>query len=118
MPPEPTGTLGERLAYAVFGALTGAAYGCLIALVVFLVTKVGHESIVVWSAAVFSVLGFFFGNFIIEALLSLLHFLWGLACALTEQARPIEESTASGHLRSFMLLGFGTGVVLLLWSYF
>jgi hypothetical protein len=23
-----------------------------------------------------------------------------------------------GHLRSFMLLGFGTGLVLVLWSYF
>ncbi len=111
-------TLGNRLAYAVFGALTGAAYGCLIAIGVYLVTEVGHKDIIAWSAVVFAVLGFFFGNFIIEALLSLIHFLWGLACALTEQARPMEESSATGHLRSFMLLGFGTGMVLLLWSYF
>jgi hypothetical protein len=118
MQPEPAETLGDRLAYSVFGALTGAAYGCLIALGVFFMTEVGHKDIIAWSAAVFAVLGFFFGNFIIEALLSLLHFLWGLACALTEQARPIEQSTATGHLRSFMLLGFGTGLVLLLWIYF
>jgi hypothetical protein len=34
--------LGDRLAYAEFGALTGAACGCLIALGVYLVTEVGQ----------------------------------------------------------------------------
>jgi len=111
-------SLADRMAFAAFGALTGAGYGCLIALGVYLVTETGHPDLIAWSAGVFAVLGFFFGNFILEALLSLIHCLWGLACALTEQARPIEERTATGHLRSFMLLGFGTGLVLVLWGWF
>lgn len=118
MQSEPDTTLIDRIAFSFFGGLTGAAYGALITLAIYIATEQGHPNIISWSAGVFACLGFFFGNFIAEAFLALIHFLWGLFCALTEQARPIEDNSAQGHLRSFLLLGFGTGLMLLLWSYF
>lgn len=111
---NPSDTLSERFFHAVVGALTGAAYGLLIAIAIFLVKEAWHAPIVGWSAGVFAILGFFFGNVVIEALLALIHFVWGLLngyASASEWERPRDDGT-TGYLRSVMLLGFGTGVVL------
>lgn len=112
--PKPTDTLTEHLFLSGIGALTGAAYGLLIALAIFLIKDAWHAPIIGWSAIVFAVLGFFFGNVVFEALLALIHFVWGLLngfITFTEWERPKNDDTTD-YLRSVMLLGFGTGVVL------
>lgn len=107
----------DRLALAFFGGLTGAAYGGLIALFVYISTKQWHPALILWSAGVFAGLGGFFGNLVAEAALALIHFVWGLACAFSEQAQPFRKGLVQGYLRTFLLLGFGTGLALLLWWY-
>lgn len=111
-------TLFDRFAFALIGALTGAAYGVLIALAMSFFTEQSHWRVIWWSMAVFACMGFFSGNFLVEAVLLLLHFLWGLFSAVVDDDRLIHDHSASNHWRAFALVGFGTGVVLLLWWYF
>ena len=106
----------ERLAFALIGGLCGAVYGALIALAVFLITEVGHPALIGWSVAVFAGLGFFFGNFMLDVLLAFLHVVWGVLCAFSDKGYHPQDAGEGAHLRSFLLLGFGTGTVLMLWS--
>lgn len=114
MPHKTKLTLIDRVAFAFFGGLTGAAYGVLISLVLYFAAKTWYPDTIGWSAAVFGCLGFFFGNLIGEAFLALVHFVWGLIQGLSWEARPIEDGSAKGYLRAFMFIGFGTGLVLLI----
>ena len=120
---EANPTIADRFAMSFFSAITGALYGVLLWLVAFYFTHSYHPSIIAWSVGVFGVLGIFFGNFILEALLALLHFLWGAIMGfsvfsihgwLAETWAFFDENT-SKHLKAFVLVGFGTGLVIGFW---
>lgn len=115
MRPEPEAGMFDRLGFVLVGGLTGAAYGGLLTLLVYLATGTAQLRIVGWSAVVFAGLGYGFGNFIVAALLSLVHFLWGLGCALADRPPPPPADGPRNYLGNILLLGFGTGLVLLLW---
>jgi integral membrane sensor domain MASE1 len=115
---EAPATLFDRFALALLGAFTGALYGAAIAFALFAVTGQGEAHIVGLSSAVFAALGIFFGNVVVDALLVLIHFLWGLACGVAGEERLLGDGSVRGLLRSVLLLGFGTGLVLLLRTYF
>lgn len=113
----------DRLFMSFFAAITGGLYGVLLWLVAFYFTHSYHPSIIAWSVGVFGVLGIFFGNLILEALLALLHFLWGALMGfsvfsfhewLVETWALFDEHT-SKHLKAFVLVGFGTGLVIGFW---
>ncbi len=113
----------DRLVMSFFAAITGGLYGVLLWLAAFYFTHSYHPSIIAWSVAVFGVLGIFFGNLILEALLVLLHFLWGALMGfsvfsfrawLAETWAFFDEDT-SKHLKAFVLVGFGTGLVIGFW---
>ena len=108
----------ERLAFAFIGGICGAVYGALIALAVFFFTAVGHPELIGWSIAVFACLGFFCGNFMMDVLLAFLHLVWGVLCAFSGQGYHPEDAGSGAHLQSFLLLGFGTGAVFLLWWWY
>lgn len=118
MSDEPEVTWTDRSAFAFIGALTGAAYGALIALAMFLVTEHSHLRVIWWSALVFACMGFISGNFLVEALLGLLHFLWGFFSGVVDDDRLVDDHNAPNHLRAFALMGLGTGFVLLLWWHY
>jgi hypothetical protein len=107
----------ERLFDAAVGALAGAVWGLLMATAIFLSTETWHATLIGWSAGVFGLIGFLFSNFAFEALLALIHFLWGVLNGIASAetfSRP-HDSGEKGYLRSVLLLGFGTGIVLSIW---
>jgi hypothetical protein len=108
----------DRIAFSFVGAVTGALYGIPIVLLVYFFTDHVHFSLVGWSAVVFGALGIFYRNLIGEAFLAILHFLVGVYAALSEQpsaVKTIAKGSPDVHLRAFLLVGFGTGLVLALW---
>ncbi|HOY69813.1 MAG TPA: hypothetical protein PL131_00925 [Methylotenera sp.] len=122
--PETKITITERIVMTFFGGITGGLYGFILWLIAFYITESYHSSIITWSIAVFSVLGMMFGNFILEAFLAFLHFIWGMVRGLStyipgyyrrHDLPPIYEDDMLSHLKAFALVGFGTGIVLLLW---
>lgn len=115
--PETNLTILDRLAMSFFGGITGAAYGVILWVLAFYFTSSSHPSLIVWSAFVFASLGIFFGNFIVEAFLAILHFLSGLFSAFGEYWPSSKYETTENYLHSFYLLGIGTGLVLLIWWY-
>jgi hypothetical protein len=117
MSDESDSTLLDRLAFSFIGALTGAAYGLLITVAMLWVTEQSHWRVIGWSAAVFACMGFFSGNFLLEAALGLVHFLWGLLQGLADSPGLSQDSTTHNYLRAFGLVGFGTGIVFMLWWY-
>ena len=106
----------ERFAFALIGGICGAVYGALLALAVFFITAVSHPALIGWSVAVFACLGYFWGNFMLEMLLALLHLVWGLLCAFSGKGYHPEDAGPGAHLKGFLILGFGTGTVFMLWS--
>jgi hypothetical protein len=121
MPPDlhddPTTTLVDRLAFALLGALAGAVYGGLMAGVVYWVTRASHVEFITFAAGVFGVMGFFFGNFVLQALLSLVHFFWHMASMELGNTHGVDDRVAQRPLRNFLLLGLGTAVVFVLWRF-
>jgi MFS family permease len=117
MNPTPEDTLIERVLTMILGGFCGLVYGFLIAVLVGLVTDQFSGRIVGWSTGVFAVAGFVYGNIIMEALLGLLHFFVGLANGLTENERFEPEREAEPHLRAFALVGFFTGLIILVAVY-
>jgi hypothetical protein len=115
--PETNLTFLDRLAMSFFGGVTGALYGVFLWVLAFYFTSTSHPSLIAWSTVVFASLGVFFGNFIAEAFLALLHFLCGLFSAFAEYWPSSKYETTENHLHSFYLLGIGTGLVLLFWWY-
>ncbi len=107
----------ERLAFAFIGGICGAVYGAMLALAVFFITAVGYPALIGWSVAVFACLGFFCGNFMLEVLLAFLHLVWGVLCAFSGKGYHPEDAGPGAHLKSFLLLGFGTGTVFMLLSW-
>lgn len=119
----------ERLGMAIIGGVTGGLYGVILWLLAFYFTESYHLNIIIWSVGIFGVLGMLFGNFIIEAFLAFLHFMWGLLLALSHfsayggasayhEKPPLYEADASKNLKAFALLGFGTGLVISCWWFF
>ena len=110
-------TITDRLAQSFFGGLTGAIYGVILWVFASYFTGKLHASLIACSAFVFASLGVFFGNFIVDTLLVLLHFLWGLLSGLAENWPISKNESTESHLHSFFLFGFGTGLVILIWWY-
>lgn len=116
-------TLYDRLIMSFFAAITGGLYGIFLWSVAFYFTHAYHPSIITLSIATFWVLGIFFGNFILEALLALLHFLWGALCGFSvfsihgwlAETWALFDKDISKHLQAFVLVGFGTGLVVGFW---
>jgi hypothetical protein len=108
-------TLLERTFFAILGGLTGAIYGLLVAiLIAAVVTNNFSPTIVGWSAVSFAVIGIFYGNVVGEAFIALLHFLWGLINGLAENADFACERDTKNYLRTFALIGLGTGFILII----
>lgn len=109
----------ERLFDAVVGAIAGAVWGLLMALAIFLFTEHWHAGLIGWSAGVFALIGFLFANFAFEALLALIHFLWGVLIGMATEGYLSHPGRygEGGYLRSVLLLGFGTGIVLSIWRW-
>ena len=110
---ESEDTFTDRLVTLILGGFCGLIYGFVIAALIALVTKQFTGSVVVWSAGVFALVGFVYGNIIIEAFLGLLHFFVGLANGAARNDRFEPEQKSGAHLRAFALVGFFTGLILL-----
>jgi len=107
-------TLFDRFAFMFLGALTGAAYGLLIAIGMLYVTEQEHWRVIGWSTAVFAGMGFISGNFLLEAALMLIHFVWGVLGGASNNDSFSEDASTTRPLRAVMLVGFGTGLVIYL----
>ena len=114
---KPESTLWDRMAFALLGGLKGAIYGVVMLSLVFMLTRQAHIGLIPSTAIIFAGLGFFFGNVIAEALLSILYFLWGLLGMLSEIGGAPPAQGVSKHLHSFFWLGVGTGLSLLVFYY-
>jgi hypothetical protein len=115
--------LFDRLIISIAAAITGGLYGVILWGVAYYFTHSYHPSLIVLSISIFWVLGLFFGNFILEAFLALLHFFWGMLCGM-DVFRIFEPSTGSTtgvdkdspkHLKAFVLVGFATGLIIYNW---
>ena len=71
MKTEPNDSIFDRFAFALLGALTGAAYGIPLSFMVLVITQHFYISLIVWPAVVFAVLGFFFEKIILNAIVAL-----------------------------------------------
>lgn len=108
-------TFFDRVGLILFGGATGAAYGIVLALLMVVFLDQFHPAIIGWSALVFAVLGFFYGNFVAEAFLALAHLTWGFLNGFADNWTPPDDAPPQGHLRAFFLVGLGTGIALGLW---
>ena len=108
--------LAVHLFGGFFGGITGAAYGVILWVIAFYVTKASHPAIIVWSAVVFGVIAIFFENFILEAFLGLVYFFWGLFSGFA--GNDALEQDPDNHLRAFFWVGFGTSIVIILWWFY
>ena len=97
------------------GALTGAAWGLLVMLVVAFATGGFHPAIMAWCAGVFGVLGALRGNLVADGIVALMHFVWGLASALADRWPAPQREDPVDVSRVFLWLGAGTGLALMLW---
>lgn len=111
------GELAGKVLTALLGSLCALFYGLVIAIVVALATGRFIGEIVGWTVAVFTVVGFFFGNVILETCLVIFHFLYGLANGAVENCRFEEENESKGAMRAVSIVGFLTGLILLLALY-
>ena len=110
-------SFSDRVACALLGAVFGALYSCLIAVVVAWFTDGHFRSEYLWfGVGVFGATGFFTGPFVGDIIGDLSHVVYGFFSGIV--GGPIvavdQESTGSRWLRSLFLLGFGTGLVLYL----
>ena len=110
----PALTIRERFSYAAIGALLGAGYGAIIAVIV------AWHSDGLWNSAylksgavVFAVLSFLAGPFLGDLVASVLHFVLALGSV------EVAYSSASrlGLVWPLVLLGLGTFVAVLLVGY-
>jgi len=109
-------SFADRLACALLGAFFGAIYGSLLAVAVAWVTDGHFRSEYLWyGVAVFAAMGFVTGPFVGDILGDLIHVVYGLFAGILSGgaiAYVDPEPRASGWLRTFFLLGFGTGLVM------
>lgn len=112
MASQPKTTLYDRVALSCMAVVPGLIYGVLLWVAAFMITEQSHPAIVGLSIVVFSGLGFLYGDFVAEALLASLHFVWGLLNGFAGNGSFEKVHAPKGHLRAFLLVGFGTGIVL------
>lgn len=114
-------SFSDRIACALLGAVFGALYSCLIAVVVAWFTDGHFRSEYLWvGVGVFGVTGFVTGPFVGSIIGDLSHLLYGFFSGIVggSIATIDQESTDSKWLRSLFLVGFGTGLMLVLvWIY-
>lgn len=107
-------TLIDRTIFLCFGAVIGLIYGALMAVATFFTSEIWAPQIVSWSTGVFAVLGFISGGFVGEAFLLLIHLLWGLLSGYAMRQPNDDEVVNKGYLGAILLIGFGTGLALVL----
>ncbi|WP_162061399.1 hypothetical protein [Undibacterium sp. KW1] len=115
--PNLDSSLWDRIAFAMLGGLTGAAYAVVICLLIFAFTHKAHLVLIPYTALVFACMGFFFGNIIVEAVLCLAYALWGMLFVISDGSGNLPASDIKKHQRCFFLLGIGSGLSLLLFYY-
>jgi hypothetical protein len=108
--------LFDRFACAMLGAVSGALYGAILAIIVGWVTTGQFQLIYVWSAAaVFAAIGFLGGSSVGDVIVGTLHLLYGFCAGILsgEALSAVDpEPKAEGSLRALFLFGLGTGLVL------
>ena len=102
---------------ALLGSLCALVYGLVIATVIGFITGEFIGEIVGWTVAIFTVVGFFFGNVILDACLIIVHFLYGFANGAVENWRFAEDNESKDAMRAISIVGFLTGLILLLAFY-
>ena len=116
MKTEPDYSLFDRLAFAFICALTGLAYGLLLSIIVFFIGQHYYVSLIVWSTVVFALLGLFFENIVLEAIVALV----GIVMEIFRRTISNHPDTFSSlslkdssktHLWVLMVLIFGTKIV-------
>ncbi len=107
-------TLIDRVIFLCFGALIGLIYGALIAVATFFTSEIWTPQLISWFTGVFAVLGFISGGFVGEAFLLLIHLLWGLLSGFAMRQPSDDEVESKGYLGAILLVGFGTGLALVL----
>ena len=103
-------SLWDRIAFAMLGGFTGAAYAGLICLLMFGLTHKAHLVLIPYTSLVFACMGVFFGNIIVEVFLCLVYALWGMLFVLSEGRGSSPASDIKTHLRYFFLFGIGSGL--------
>ena len=106
--------IGDRLACALLGAIFGAIYGSLLSIIVAWISDGHFRTEYVWyGIAVFGSLGLVTGPFVGDVIGDMLHVIYGLfAGILSGEGETVDpEPKASGWLRIFFILGFGTGLL-------
>lgn len=111
---SPALTLIDRFIFSFFGALIGLVYGGVIAVAATFAVGAWHPQIVAWSVGVFAVLGFVSGDFVGEAFLLLLHFVWGLLSGFAYREPGEDEAGKKGYLSAVLFIGFATGLVMVM----
>jgi hypothetical protein len=110
-------TLGDRFAAGAFGLFTGACYGLVLAAIIALIGTSFPIRVIAIASVVFGAFGFIFGSLVEEAFIGLLHFVWGLVVGWFGTPEVLDAEDLNDHFRGFLLLGFGIGIVLYVWSY-
>ena len=110
----PTSVL-DRCLSGAFGALTGGCYGLVLAWIVSFFGSSFPFRLVTISTVVFSVIGLAWGRIVEDAFVALAHFIWGLLRPGWGVFDVSESEDSSGLLSACVLLGTGTGVVMLVW---
>ncbi|BBB69777.1 hypothetical protein UNDYM_5524 [Undibacterium sp. YM2] len=119
--PDADTSLWDRIAFAMLGGLTGAAYAAVICLLMFGFTHKAHLTLIPYTSAVFACMGFFFGNVIVEAILCLGYALLGMLFAMSvisDVNGNLPANDIKTHLRYFFLLGIGSGLSFALFCHF
>ena len=116
--PDADSSLWDRIAFAMLGGLTGAAYAVIICLLMFGFAHKAHLTLIPYASAVFACMGFFFGNVIVEAFLCLFYVLWGMLFVISDGNGNLPANDIKTHLRYFFLLGIGSVLSFALFCHF
>lgn len=111
------GALAGKVLTALLGSICALLYGLAIAIAVAIITGRFIAEIVGWTVAVFFIAGFFFGNVILNACIVIVHFFYGVAHGAVENWRFEEETESKGVMRTVSIVGFLTGLILLMAFY-
>jgi uncharacterized membrane protein len=107
-------TLGERFGSLFIGAIIGALYGFIIAI---LYSQFSHHTInkdfISFSAFLFGSISFFIGGmFIVDTLLTILQFIWGMIFGYFDFSVKQKDLPTDSFLQNIFILGLGTGMLL------
>ena len=109
--------LSYRIATALLGGLCAIFYGFAIAILTALCSGKFYGTIIGWTVAVFTIVGYFYGNVIWEVFSALLHFLYGFLSGLAKDEYFEPDRETSSHLRAISVIGFLTAIILVVALY-